>query len=594
MFGQDNNDTNQFQALEALANSAQTQNLQASAGVDGGQSGTGDTVSGTQVLLAIQQVLERITSPNQAERNPVPRVSNDGERVHSRDFRPNSFNECPSVLHERVLWLENMEMNLQLNGSGIKWYAVDCAILCRTSGQSLDTVPENRTFREIDIVIPYSMVFTSSKENCLVTITDSTDTSCLVPIPTRIWNALSAQVYGIVKPKIKNSLRTFYQNVSKLDGHALICALRSDSAVSISKTSLERLEDRAASISLPDLGEWTKVRGDFLQLIADWGQALKDGAIESGQGLQLRIIRKIICERFDDVLDGIAIFVDSHPRATVEQLLAHCDIICKSRVKALDRKRTGESTALYAGGSPPKYSRGTGRGGRGRGGRGNGKGKGKGKGTGKGKGKGQGKGNNNRNNYNRNNYNNNNYNRNRNNNNGWNNYNRNSNNNNSWNGGWKGKGGFSAYVTYDVNGEQVSLPPTNPYALEALARAQAPPSPQQQAGPSSPRHCMPVINTGIGQVPSAGMAAQSQQGSSGAGMPATGMPATGVHAHGMHGTGDMHVHYHGAGAHDEFQQWSDHSESMEHAWNENDDDGTFEQGDDEYEDENDESYGGDY
>ena len=125
------------------------------------------------------------------------------------------------------------------------------------------------------LVVPYFVVFSSSKESCLVNLVDYSNNSCLVPIPTRIWNALSARVYGMLKPNINNALRVFYQNVSKLDGHALVCALRNDSASSIVKSPLERLEERAALIELPDLGAWTQVRGDLMQLIGDWDQAVK-------------------------------------------------------------------------------------------------------------------------------------------------------------------------------------------------------------------------------------------------------------------------------------------------------------------------------
>ena len=78
---------------------------------------------------------------------------------------------------ERTLWLENMQLKLQINGSGIKWYAVNVEILCRASDEELDAVPKMRNFREIDQVVPYSLIFKSSKDKCMVSLFDDTNTS---------------------------------------------------------------------------------------------------------------------------------------------------------------------------------------------------------------------------------------------------------------------------------------------------------------------------------------------------------------------------------------------------------------------------------
>jgi hypothetical protein len=57
----------------------------------------------------------------------------------------------------------------------------------------------------------------------------------------------------------------------------------------------------------------------------------------------MRTVKKIVCGRFDDVLDGIAIHCECNPRLAIAEVLTHCEIICKTRVKALDRKRSGTS-----------------------------------------------------------------------------------------------------------------------------------------------------------------------------------------------------------------------------------------------------------
>ena len=510
----------------------------------------------------VTNLVQSISSPDRNQGNPLPRISRDGERIHNRDFRPSSFDVCPSATNERVLWLDNIKLSLSINGAGIKWHDVNKSILCRADFEDSESVPSLRTFREVDTVVPYSVVFSSSKESCLVNLVDDSNNSCLVPIPTRIWNALSAQVYGMLKPKINNALRAFYQNVSKLDGHALVCALRNDSATSIVKSPLERLEERAALIELPDLGSWTQVRGDLMQLIGDWDQAVRDGAVMAEHKLPMRTVKKIVCERFDDVLDGIAIHCECNPRLTISDMLAHCDIICKARVKALDRKRSG-TTVLYS--SSPKFQRGSGKG----------RSKGSSNGSSKGKGKGNGKGKQNAKWNNQNNYNN-----------GWTNNrtkswsnNSSNNNNNSWsnnssgyrNNNWnrnnqnKGKGkGKSAsasssyFCTQDVHGNEVHLPPTTPFAAHLAAQhaqhAQAPSPQQDRSQPLADQQSFASMNSQVaGQVHNG--AANRGQGS-GSGMRDTG----------------MHAHSHGVDSLDEFQEYNDFAEGQEHDWCRGDDD----------------------
>ena len=507
----------------------------------------------------VTNLVQSISSPDRNQGNPLPRISRDGERIHNRDFRPSSFDVCPSATNERVLWLDNIKLSLSINGAGIKWHDVNKQILCRADFEDSESVPSLRTFREVDTVVPYSVVFSSSKESCLVNLVDDSNNSCLVPIPTRIWNALSAQVYGMLKPKINNALRAFYQNVSKLDGHALVSALRNDSATSIVKSPLERLEERAALIELPDLGAWTQVRGDLMQLIGDWDQAVRDGAVRAEHKLPMRTVKKIVCERFDDVLDGIAIHCECNPRLAIAEVLAHCDIICKARVKALDRKRSG-TTVLYS--SSPKFQRGSGKG----------RSKGSSNGSSKGKGKGNGKGKQNAKWSKQNNYNNgwtNNRtkswsnNNSNNNNNSWSNNSSGYRNNNNWNrnnqnkGKGKGKSASasSSYVcAQDVYGNEVHLPPTSPYAAQHAQHAQASSPQQDRSQPLADQQSFSSINSQVaGQVHNG--AANRGQGSG------SGMRNTGTHAHS-----------HGVDSSDEFQQYNECAEGQEHDWFRGDDD----------------------
>ena len=50
-------------------------------------------------------------------------------------------------------------------------------------------------------------------------------------------------------------------------------------------------------------------------------------------------MKNFIKDKFDDILPGIALHVDTTPNARINSLLEYCDILCKNALRALDRKR---------------------------------------------------------------------------------------------------------------------------------------------------------------------------------------------------------------------------------------------------------------
>ena len=137
-------------------------------------------------LSQMVNTLVETLSSNRNQREPIPRLSKDGDKVHPRYFRPSYFESCPTATHERVLWLENITLNLKLNQACIKWHDVNHSILCRADHEIIEVAPTMLTSSEIDTTVLYTAVFSSSKESCLVSAIDNCNTSCLVPIPTRI------------------------------------------------------------------------------------------------------------------------------------------------------------------------------------------------------------------------------------------------------------------------------------------------------------------------------------------------------------------------------------------------------------------------
>jgi hypothetical protein len=353
---------------------------------------------------------------------PFPTLSNqhDMQLVSERGKTLHLKNDCPADFALRSTWLDNIEMQLTTDPSGIRWMEVAKVLPCVLEHENIldDTFVRMRTFT-LNCVVPFKHLLTGTALTSTILAADSGGASCKLLIPTRIWNAMSVFMYALVKPNIPDTLRSLWQSVSKGDGAGLISRLRKPTN-NIAQKPIELLEMRKSLIKLTNLTEWPSVRGDILTLFGDWQEQVDRGDVPTDEQLSLRKQKDFVSATCDDVLHGIGRWIGSldNVDATLDRTLVECDTICTDNVKRLQRKRLRgeeevEQVGMYA--SDPWYSTNnthdrwyqspnkggwvTSAKGRGKGwgpptskGRGKGNGPPKGKGKGKGKGLGKGKG----------------------------------------------------------------------------------------------------------------------------------------------------------------------------------------------------------
>ena len=71
-------------------------------------------------------------------------------------------------------------------------------------------------FKNVDVVVPFAVVFSHKGRNSTVMLTNSAGEDCYVPIPTRIMNKLSKQVYSYLFDKIPHSMRMLNADCDKI------------------------------------------------------------------------------------------------------------------------------------------------------------------------------------------------------------------------------------------------------------------------------------------------------------------------------------------------------------------------------------------
>ena len=145
------------------------------------------------------------------ERNSRASLRNrDGEKVIYHDMGKNIPMLGKDANHlERTQWLSDVEDLSRANGSGIRMCLTNASLTC--SVEQLDFADiQNRHQRlfTVNMVVPFSQVFAvRGRDSAVLRIADNGGTMCQLPIPTRIFDALSAQVYALLKFKMPNEQR---------------------------------------------------------------------------------------------------------------------------------------------------------------------------------------------------------------------------------------------------------------------------------------------------------------------------------------------------------------------------------------------------
>ena len=108
-----------------------------------------------------------------------------------------------------------------------------------------------------------------SKDEAVLRLADTSGQMCQLPIPTRIFDLLSSQVYPLLTIKIPNEQRAQFSTVARQDGLGLVRKLRTVMDC-VAATPLQILEQRKDSLKLESLGGWLDYREKFMKLVQDW------------------------------------------------------------------------------------------------------------------------------------------------------------------------------------------------------------------------------------------------------------------------------------------------------------------------------------
>ena len=166
-------------------------------------------------MTAVVQTLGRVSGNNSRRR--------DGDVVVNKDIS-GVFDEVPEDILERVKYVRTVANRLQTNTSGIR-YKTDRHVISSIHMDADASVATNfrmYEFKNIDVVVPFAVVFSDTGKDTQIMIPNSDGDDCYVPIPTRILNKLSKQVYSYLFDKIPHSMRMLHADCDKYDGFTLI------------------------------------------------------------------------------------------------------------------------------------------------------------------------------------------------------------------------------------------------------------------------------------------------------------------------------------------------------------------------------------
>ena len=164
--------------------------------------------------------------------------------------------------------VKRIENRLQTHMSGIRFKS-DSVISksIRVSDDSNDqTNFRMYEFKNVDVIVPFAVVFSDAGKDSKVMLRDTDGYDCYVPVPTRIMNKLSAQVYSYLYDKIPQSMRMLHADCDKHDAFTLIHRIQTLKKQSL-YTPLQVLEQRLSKITCPTLNDWNVYEPDMNEII---------------------------------------------------------------------------------------------------------------------------------------------------------------------------------------------------------------------------------------------------------------------------------------------------------------------------------------
>ena len=127
-------------------------------------------------------------------------------------------------------------------------------------------------------------------------IPNSDGHGCYVPIPTRIMNKLSAQVYSYLYDKIPQSMRMLHADCDKHDAFTLIHRIQTLEKQSL-YTPLQVLKQRLSKITCPTLNDWNVYEPDMNEIINAFNEHEQLKQIHARDNKSDREWKEIIVEK---------------------------------------------------------------------------------------------------------------------------------------------------------------------------------------------------------------------------------------------------------------------------------------------------------
>ena len=218
----------------------------------------------TQALKAIAESLGSRSANNSRGR--------DGDIVIVKDISQ-VFDEVPVALLDRVKYLQSVVNRLNANTSGVR-FKTDSETIQAIRVCDDATVSSNYrmyTFKNVEIVVPFAVVFSDAGKASTIMLSNSAGEDCYVPVPTRIMNKLSSQVYSYLYDKIPHSMRMLYSDCDKNDAFTLINRIKTLQKQSL-YTPHQVLEQRLEKITISKLDDWNMFEPDMNDIIAAYDE----------------------------------------------------------------------------------------------------------------------------------------------------------------------------------------------------------------------------------------------------------------------------------------------------------------------------------
>ena len=184
-----------------------------------------------------------------------------------------------------------------------------------------------------------------------IKLPNTSNVECVIPIPTRIMNALSKHVYLFLVAKISKSMRMLHKTeCNKYDGFTLIQRILTLERESL-HTPLEVLNKRERDTTIDKLNDWNTFEPDFVDLMDAFDEAEKLKRIDSKDNKSLRAWKDLLIEKTHHLFDSKLIeYVcnESHENCSVADVLAHARALVRAEAKHLQLTKSAAQSSLSA------------------------------------------------------------------------------------------------------------------------------------------------------------------------------------------------------------------------------------------------------